>query len=440
MRQSRFLTVGVQYKPRERFSIQFLLRTQRNAEQGSILVTVSHRNQRLKFALGQHHIYLWEWDAVRQRMISGLPRSKEVNAEVDRTIEVIFFYFTRTEAHSPQPSINGLRQHLFPQQTNRSSETPYTFQPLFNRFLREHTNGGRPLSSNTLKNYKVVLNSWKGFERELGRTLLINDFSSATHQQTVSGRKLIESYARFLTDKGINGSPCTDNTIRRYLKVTSTFFRWYEKEHGITLLRDFNIGGEVISRYTVSLTVDEVTSLENAELKIGSKLHHVRNMMLLAISTGLRHSEWLLIKPQMWREPSQLIVSPKTGKSCLVVHRERVRQILREYEVTGFLQSMRNNQKVNTQIKDVARLCGLNRNVIRVRTIDGVDYHESLPLHEVISTHTFRRTKITMDLNAGRSLRDICLETGQDEIIAKRHYDRPNFDEHVRNLGVDKIE
>ena len=135
MRQNRFLTVGVQYKPRERFSIQFLLRTQRNAEQGSILVTVSHRNQRLKFALGQHHIYLWEWDAVRQRMISGLPRSKEVNAEIDRTIEVIFSYFTRTEAHSPQPSIHGLRQHLFPQQTNRSSETPYTFQPLFNRFL-----------------------------------------------------------------------------------------------------------------------------------------------------------------------------------------------------------------------------------------------------------------------------------------------------------------
>jgi hypothetical protein len=135
-----------------------------------------------------------------------------------------------------------------------------------------------------------------------------------------------------------------------------------------------------------------------------------------------------------------LIVSPKTGKTCLVVHRERVREILKEYEETGFLESMRNNQKINVQLKEVAKLCGLNREVTRVRTIDGVDYHESLPLYEVISTHTFRRTKITVDLNTGRSLRDICLETGQDEIIAKRHYDRPNLDEHVRNLGVEKIE
>jgi hypothetical protein len=42
MKQNRFWTVGAQSKPRERFSIQFLLRTQRDAEQGSILVTVSH--------------------------------------------------------------------------------------------------------------------------------------------------------------------------------------------------------------------------------------------------------------------------------------------------------------------------------------------------------------------------------------------------------------
>ena len=394
----------------------------------------------MKFALGQHHIYLWEWDAVRQRMISGLPRSKEVNAEIDRIIEVIFFYFTEGDTNGIPPSIGGLQSHLFPSKKPTSSTAAQSFQSLFKRFLREHTNGGRPLSQNTLKNYKVVLNSWIGFEGDIGRTLNINEFNTGTHQETIGGRKLIESYSRFLTEKGINGCPCTDNTIRRYLKVTSTFFRWHEKEHGSSLLRDFNIGGEIISRYTVSLTQDEIECIESVNLKRGSKLHHVRNMMLLAIATGLRHSEWLLIKPRLWREPSQLIVSPKTGKTCLVVHRERVREILKEYEETGFLESMRNNQKINVQLKEVAKLCGLNREVTRVRTIDGVDYHESLPLYEVISTHTFRRTKITVDLNTGRSLRDICLETGQDEIIAKRHYDRPNLDEHVRNLGVEKIE
>ena len=101
---------------------------------------------------------------------------------------------------------------------------------------------------------------------------------------------------------------------------------------------------------------------------------------------------------------------------------------------------MRTIQKINTQIKEVCKKCGFDREIIRVRTIDGVDTHERVPLYESVSTHVFRRTKITLDLNSGRTLRDICLETGQDEIIAKRHYDRPNLDELVRSLGVSQVE
>ena len=78
--------------------------------------------------------------------------------------------------------------------------------------------------------------------------------------------------------------------------------------------------------------------------------------------------------------------------------------------------------------------------VNKIITRDGVDYHKPLELYNTISTHTLRRTKITLDLNAGRSLRDICLETGQDEATARIHYDRPNLDEHVKRLGVQHAE
>lgn len=47
-------------------------------------------------------------------MISGMPRSKEVNAEIDRIIEVIFFYFTERDTNGIPPSIGGLQSHLFP--------------------------------------------------------------------------------------------------------------------------------------------------------------------------------------------------------------------------------------------------------------------------------------------------------------------------------------
>jgi integrase len=311
---------------------------------------------------------------------------------------------------------------------------------MFNRFLREHSNGGRPLSQNTLKNYKVVVNSWRNYQEHTKEELTIKDFFISSNKLNSRGEKIVELYRRFLIKNGNDGEPCTDNTIVRYLKVLKTFLKWVEQDTGHPMTRDFKIGREEVSIHTISLTSEEVERIEKVELKVGSKLHHVRNLMVLGIYTGLRHSEYHLVNPELWRESSQVITSPKTGKLCLVIHREPLRKVLREYEQSGFPSSLKNIQKINTQIKEVCKRCGLDREVIRVRTVDGVDSHERIPLYETVSTHVFRRTKITLDLNSGRTLRDICLETGQDEIIAKRHYDRPNLDELVKSLGISQIE
>jgi integrase len=305
----------------------------------------------------------------------------------------------------------------------------------FNRFIREHTNKGRPLSQNTIKSYGVVLNSWKSFEKSTKRRVVLNELS-----ENGTGRKVIQDYHRFLVSGQLNGSPCSDNSVRKYLKILSTFLRWCEETSGKTLIRKVSIQGEITSKHTISLTKEEVQRIEQVDLKVGSKLEVVRDMMLLGIYTGLRHSEWLKVRPELWKEPSQLITSQKTGKVCLVVHREQLRNVLKKYEQTGFRSSVSNIQKVNEQIKEVCKLSGLNRMVNKVKSVDGVEYHETIPLHDVVSTHTFRRTKITLELNSGRTLRDIVMETGQDEEIARKHYDRPNIDEFVKLLGIVHLE
>lgn len=264
----------------------------------------------------------------------------------------------------------------------------------------------------------------------------IDDFLVPDHERTQKARKLIESYQRSLVEVGVGNSPLSDNTARKRLRVLSTMFRWAENELGIQLIRKISVKGETVSKYSVSLTQDEVDAIANAELRAGSKLDHVRNMMILAVNFGIRHSEYLLIKPDLWREPYQLITSPKTGGTCLLVHRPQVREILKQYEHTGFPASLRTNQKINREIKEICRLSGLNRRVNKTITRDGFDHHETVELHSIVSTHTLRRTKIPLDLSKGRNMRDICLETGQDETTARTHYDRPNLDEHVRTIGV----
>lgn len=429
---------------RVRYSVQFTLRN-RGTGVGSVVGSITTEHQRIRFSLGFNRIPVIDWDNQRQRVLPTYPRYTEVNREIDRVIEQVHLFFTTgsktiidTDGISP---LTRLLSHLFPEK-DRVPQTinSYGLIPMFNRFLREHSNGGRPLSENTLKNYKVVVNSWKNYQNHVGEEYTIRDFVVSPHKQQSRGEKILESYRRYLIQNGNEGVPCTDNTIVRYLKVFKTFLKWVETETGLSCIRYVHIGKEEVSKHTISLTRDEVRRIEEVQLRPGSKLHHVRNMMILGIYTGLRHSEYLLVNPSLWKEPSQVITSPKTGKLCLVIHREPIRRVLQEYETTGIPSSLGNIQKINKQIKEICVKCGLNREVVRVRTVDGVESHERVPLHETVSTHVFRRTKITLDLNSGRTLRDICIETGQDETIAKRHYDRPNLDELVKSLGIVQVE
>lgn len=402
---------------------------------------VFHQGQKFRFSLGHHHIRPEHWDSIRQRMMIGSPDCDTINRSIDQWVGRIILYYTTGISHREEPTIKGLQSHLFPdKQPITRSSSPNSVVKWFNRFTKEHTNNGRPLSPNTIKSYKVVLNSWKSFEKHTKTRFVLDDLVQEVKNESTSVKKVVQDYHRFLVSGNLNGSPCSDNSVRKYLKILNTFLRWCEEQTGKTYQRKTNIQGEIVAKHTFSLTEYEIKRIQEVELTRGSKLDVVRDMMLVGIYTGLRHSEWMKVRPELWREPSQLITSQKTGKVCLVVHREPLRKVLMKYEKTGFRSSITNIQKVNTQIKEVCKLSGLDREVSKVKSIDGVEHHETFRLYEVISTHTFRRTKITRELNMGRPLREIVLETGQDEEISRKHYDRPNLFEHVQNLGIERVE
>jgi hypothetical protein len=440
MKRKNIYYVPQNWVPCLKFSVIFSLRVKAGASVGSILVSVTSRGKRFRYALGQHRVPEWHWDYQRQRMIPGTPRAEEINAEIDRYLQaIIFFYSSSRTADAEQPTLEGLKATLFPARVHASKRVDQSsIVGLFQRFIREHTNGGRPLSHLTVKNYKTALSSWQAYEKHCGKKFFISDFLVPDNERTQKARKIIETYQRFLIEVGIGNTPLADNTARKRLKVLSTMFRWAEAELGIQLLRKISMKGETISKYSISLTQHEVEAISKVKLRSGSKLDHVRNMMILALNFGIRHSEYLLVKPELWREPYQLITTPKTGSTCLLIHRPQVRDILKKYEANGFPASLRINQKINREIKEICRLAGLNRLVNKTITRDGIDHHETVELHTIVSTHTLWRTKITLDLSNGRNMRDICLETGQDESTARTHYDRPNLDEHVRRLGIEK--
>lgn len=349
---------------RLRYSIQFSLRCKSDSDVGSIVGSITHESQRIRFSLGFNRIPLIHWDSRRQRVLPSYSGYNEINTELDRLIERVHLFFSTGSnniiSHTdPVFTLSQLHTHLFPHQ-RKSNETHQknSIVRLFNRFINEHTNKGKSLSNGTLKQYKVVLFSWKMFEKEIGKSFIVSDFYIRTKSEESSSKRNIESFRRFLTERGGNGLPLSDNTTRNYLKILNTFFRWMERDCGIPLVREIRMSGEMVSKYSVSLTLEEVEKIRQLELKPDTTLYHIRNMMILMTLTGLRFSEWELIRPELFREPFQLVVSPKTGKSCLLIHRQEVRDVLSEYEKSGIPKCVLTNQVVNRGIKEVSELSG----------------------------------------------------------------------------------
>lgn len=423
-------------KGRVKYSLRYFLKMQRDCQRGSLVASVTHASQRLKVALGFSYVDPSRWDTARQRIKGDSLPALQINQELEAIRTATHTYFTTTD----EPTLQGLQREVFPNAPNATAETDgTTVIAWFGRFISTYKPKGKRPTANTLASYRVVLNAWQAYERYDKTHYDISAFRAMGAMQDKRARTTVESFDRFLAEIGASGQPLTDNSRAKYLKIINTFLRWTEKETGQPLLRGLNTGSQVVARSSFALTEAEREAIEAVELPQSGRMHHVRNAMVMALYTGLRFSEWTKVNPALWREASQPITIPKTGKTAIVVHRAPVRRVLREYAETGFPKILNNNAKTNELIKEVAKKAGLTRLVASTYAYDGIDHSELVPVCDAISTHTLRRTKVTLDLDSGVPLRDICLETGQSEEMARKHYDRPDTATHVARLGVERI-
>ena len=162
------------------------------------------------------------------------------------------------------------------------------------------------------------------------------------------------------------------NTTTKYLKILKTIYN-RAKQYGLTNAQPFNAfkfkHQEVNRAY---LSDDEVLAIEGVELDNDS-LERVRDAFLFSVYTGLRFSDVKSISPnavvkdfndEEWLEIDSIV---KTGRQHRVPLLDKSLEIISKYsgeaEMTNKLIPMRSNQKVNTYLKVICDLAGIEKNV-----------------------------------------------------------------------------
>ena len=255
-----------------------------------------------------------------------------------------------------------------------------SFLGLFDKYIATSKN---TKTAGTIKNYENVKNALKDFSTEKEVILQFDLINYSFYEQYVD---------YLLTKKDFS-----NNTVGKHVKTLKSFLTWAtENNYNRNLeYRKFKVARESIE--IVYLTDDELTSLYNLKLK-DKTLDQARDLFCFGCFTGLRFSDIATIEKNNISRDEIKVRTQKTKDIIVIPLIPKAAAILKKYNNKLPVFS---NQKLNLHLKTLAENAKINQKVA-IQRYRGAKREDSMSSkHELITTHTARRTFITLSLEKG---------------------------------------
>lgn len=218
-----------------------------------------------------------------------------------------------------------------------------------------------------------------------------------------------------------------DATVLKHVKTLKTFLRnaYPEMDWSWMKYSMLNVEGEVLA-----LTEDELHRLIDAELT--GYLSKTRDLFVFMATTGLRHCDSQVFDPS-WETPEQVLefIQVKTGGKAYPPLYGIAKAILEKYNGVPPIIS---NQKFNEYLKVLFKELKMDRSIV-VQSVRGKQvFRVTQPLFEVISSHTARRTFISICLQKGMPIQDVMRMSGHSDYRGIKPYIKITR-QHLRNIA-----
>ena len=356
----------------------------------------------------------WAGDKIQMAITKGrsidpeVKRTNEaINANHERMSKLLLAYWAEARAQGKLPTDDELRAVVEPEiAIQQTIERPSPLPDLL-AYKERH---GRTRSPNTVKALVTLYNHLQRYEQAIRRPL---EYTSFTIQ-------FWHDFTAYLLDE----ANLVDNSISKHLAHFKHFLG-DAFELGRNPLQDYKRW-----RWTrrdpdvLALTRKELHLLQSVDLSImpdAARLENARALFLISCYTGLRFSDVAALKPEHQKGEWLQLTAQKTGEKLTVPLRGNRAVPLLADLWAGKIHPI-SNQKLNKYIKDVARLAGINTPTEQVEFRGSKRSSTTLPKHDLISTHTGRRTFVTISLEGGLAWETIMKATGHKDFKSFRRY------------------
>lgn len=340
---------------------------------------------------------------------------KLISRALNRYEDEFYLFQSRCEMSKTEFTSQLLKQHL-DQVFGNVSIKKTTFFEVYDRFTEERIKR-KEWKKSTIKRYKNIKNLLTEFEKIKKYKLTFSKINNTF-------------YTEFI-DFCYEDKDHYTNTFNRNLGLVKTFLFWALKKEYMYNKKfiDFKKPKRVLTREE-ALSFEDIKTLYNHVCE-DPKLNKIKDVFIFQSLTGMRFGELKLINKRTVNSNDCVVLkeekdSSKDTREIPLISISKA--ILLKYNYKLPLVS---NQKQNDYIKEVLKEAGFVHEVEYSKT-KGVEQEVFVKkFYERISTHTARRTFITIMRNKGIADKTIMSISGHKDIKTFNMYHQVNNDAKI---------
>lgn len=356
-----------------------------------------------------HH--LDEIDYFIRDLVLDLKRDKQISLDAIKEDLIEFLGRKKEEETAPPITITDFYDNLI----NRMGEGTYL------------TDKGTVYTPGTIKMHKVCRNQIDAF-KELWGELTFERVNS----------EFYTGFIAFCLSKKYK-----QNTIGRAIKSLKLIMKVAYKEgvHNNVIFKDSDFKAVTEDVDNIYLTVEELQALYNLDLSKDRVKERARDLFLIGCYTAQRFSDYSRFRHEHIKTTGNGtkvidIVTKKTKQRVIIPFLfPELEVLLKKYDYSS---PKTYEQDLNEQIKEVGKLAKLTSDVVLAEKIGGKMVETVYKKHDLIKTHTARRSGATNLFKMGYAPLEIMKITGHTSEITFMKYIKVSKEENAE-LMVQKI-
>lgn len=380
-----------------------------NAEaETSIYLFARLGKQTIKVKTGDYiHPHYWNTKPNKQgyHVKGNYSGSVELNDDLDYLRRSVRTAFKKRMEENPAFRFPDFKEDILALLNPAEPVVGKSFQEHFDDYIRVN---GVHRSDSTLRKYRGIYNH------------LVNFSEKRKYPLTFEGINM--RFFDEMMDYLVMDLKHTDNTVWKTFATLKAFMGWALERglHQNLIFKKFKVAQREVD--TVSLTDQELNTLFEYDLTKNPRLARVRDVFCFACYTGQRYSDLEKLKHSDIKGNLWYLRQQKTDSLNRVPLLPQAVSILERYKEEAHPLPVPSNQKMNDYLKELCELAELDEPTTVTLKQGGKRLEETVPKHKLISTHTGRRTFITLSLEKGMRTEVVMRITGHKDYQSFKKY------------------